>query len=416
MARVAIIGGGFTGLSSAIRLADSGIETVVFEKEKSLGGLAGSFKPDGWKWSLEEYYHHIFTNDKEIIAMAKKVGAGLNLHHPETTSFISGKEIRLDSPMSVLTFNKLSVFSRLWMGAGLLFLKLIPNGLFLEKYKAVKLLPWLIGKEGYRKIWERLLLAKFGVYAGRVNMAWFWTRVAKRTKNLGYFDGGFVELLLAMARYIEKNGGRVLMGKEVSGIKTKGDKVEVNGELFDKVIVTVPAPRVAEVAPDSKVLWPKIDYLWGQTLVLELDRGLIGGYWMNILEKDWPFLVAVEHTNMIDKKNYGDKVVVYLGNYLQEGDKRLGLNKDELTELFLPYLQKINKNFDKKNIIRSWSFRSPFAQPVFPVNYSRQVPGFATAQKGVYVANMSMVYPHDRGTNYAVKMGTEVAELVLKKL
>ena len=115
MARVAIIGGGFTGLSSAIRLADSGIETVVFEKEKSLGGLAGCFKPDGWKWSLEEYYHHIFTNDKEIIAMAEKVGAGLNLYHPETTSFISGKEIRLDSPMSVLTFSKLSVFFSICM-------------------------------------------------------------------------------------------------------------------------------------------------------------------------------------------------------------------------------------------------------------------------------------------------------------
>ena len=35
-----------------------------------------------------------------------------------------------------------------------------------------------------------------------------------------------------------------------------------------------------------------------------------------------------------------------------------------------------------------------------------------TPVKGVFLANIQQVYPHDRGTNYAVELGEKVAELV----
>ena len=414
--RIAIIGGGFTGLSAAVRLVDSGKEVVVFESADSLGGLAGCFKPKHWNWCLENYYHHIFTNDKDIIAMAEKVGEPAKFKVPVTTSFIKGKEIQLDTPISLLKFSELSVLSRIRMGAGLLILKLIPNGVFLERFRVVKFLPWLLGKEGYREIWEKLMKAKFGPYVNQINMAWFWSRVAKRTKSLGYFDGSFLRLLEAMGKYVQTKGGEVRLGRAVKGVEKKSEGWMVDGESFDGVIITTPAPITQKIAPNSGVRWPVLDYLWGQTLVLELKNKVIDGYWMNILEKNWPFLVAVEHTNFIDKKNYGGDVVMYLGNYLPDGDKRLEMKEDDLLELFLPYLKKINPGFEKSWVRNMWTFKAPYAQPVFPINYSGKVPGLKTKQEGLYVANMSMVYPNDRGTNYAVKMGNDVADLVLREL
>jgi hypothetical protein len=62
-----------------------------------------------------------------------------------------------------------------------------------------------------------------------------------------------------------------------------------------------------------------------------------------------------------------------------------------------------------------WKFQSPFAQPVFPVNYSMTLPGMETGERGLWMANMSMVYPWDRGTNYAVDLGTRVAKLMLEE-
>jgi len=131
------------------------------------------------------------------------------------------------------------------------------------------------------------------------------------------------------------------------------------------------------------------------------------------LEKKWPFLVVVEQTNFIDKKYYGNKHVVYLGNYLEDRDNRLKMSDEELLEIFLPYLKKINSNFRKSWITRKWKFQSPFAQPVFPVGYSKMVDGIKTDDPDYYVANMSMVYPWDRGVNFAVELGQKAAKMII---
>jgi len=421
MKKVAIVGGGFTGLSSAVYLADKGVVPIVFETSNSCGGLSKGFGPSAssgkvsWKWRLENFYHHIFTNDREIIELATKVGCALDINSPLTTSFFRSKEIELDSPFSLLKFSGISFYSRLRMGIGLMILKLIPNGLFLEKYKAVKVLPKLLGGEGYRTIWEKLLKAKFGPFVDEVNLAWFWSRVAKRTRKLGYFEGGFTELINKTEEYTKKHGGEIRTGVEVKKIEMDDDErgVEVNGERFDAVIVTVPAPVANKIIKGVKI--PNINYLMGQTLILEVSNKLIKGYWMNVLEKDFPFLVVVEHTNMIDKKMYGGNRLIYLGNYLPEGHKQLKMTKEQLINLYSPFLKRINKRFRKKHIKESFLFREPYSQPVFPTNYSKMLPN-PRMSHGIYLANMSMVYPFDRGTNYAVKMGTHVAKMVINDL
>lgn len=414
--KIAVVGGGFTGLSCALDLVVGEAEVVVYESEKTPGGLAGGVKKEGWRWSLEYFYHHIFTNDDEMINLSKAVGVRYLEKKPVTTSFIRNKEIALDSPLSVLRFSPLSVIGRLRMGAGLVLLKLIPNGLFLEKYRVVDLLPRLIGKEGYGVIWEKLLKAKFGPYAPTVNMAWYWTRVAKRTKNLGYFEGGFQNLANKCAEKIVKAGGRIEYGKQVKKIEQRGKKWLVDGEEFDGVVMTTPEVVARRILGEKSSEFPPIEYLWGQTLIVETKERFINGYWMNILEDDWPFLVAVEHTNMIDKKYYKGSRIFYLGNYLPEESKQLSLSAEELFKLYFPYLKKIAPRFQKKWVKSVVVYRKPFAQPVFPVGYSKVLPSIKSNFKGLYMANMSMVYPFDRGTNYAVKMGRTIAKMVLTDL
>ncbi len=409
--KVGIVGAGFTGLTAAVELIDEGIEVVVWEKEKFLGGLGSGFKEKGWQWSLDHYYHHIFSGDKEAIGMAEKVGASLIWGLPKTNSWIDGREWQLDSPVSVLKFGPMSLWGRLRMGAGLAVLKVIVNGEWLEKYRVVDILPRLIGKEGYEKIWRKMLMAKFGRYINQVSMSWFWARVAKRTQKLGYFEEGFDQLAVKMADYVKKSGGKIILGEEVEGIEKSGDGWKINGEKVDLVLVTTPAPVAKKMF--EKIEIPKVDYLWGQTLILELKKSLINGYWLNILERDWPFLVLVEQTNWMKKESYGGKVMVYLGNYLENEDDRLKMEKEELLKFYWPYLKKICPEIKKEWIIRSWKFQSPFAQPVFPVNYSRKKPEIKTKEDGVYMANMSMVYPYDRGVNYAVEIGQKAAKEIL---
>lgn len=417
--KIAIIGGGFVGLAAAIELIDSDNEVVILEAEERLGGLAGGFKPKGWEWSLEKFYHHIFANDEAIKKIAEKVGWPADFFDPKTDTFKNGMIAELDSPIALLKYDQLSLYGRLRMALGLAILKVVMSprlGMLFEKYKVVELLPELVGQDGYDKVWEPLMLAKFRGEVKNVNMAWFWARIVKRTKKLGYFPEGFEKLAMKMGEYVTKKGGEIRLGVRVGKIKTGGDKVEVDGEVFDRLILTVPAPLIEKMAGKIGVKVPRINYLWGQTLILELKQSLMKSYWLNILEKKWPFLVVVEQTRLIDKSKYGGKTVVYIGNYLEDGDLRLKMDEEGLMELFRPYLVKINPEFKTSWISRMWKFQAPFAQPVLPINYSKQLPGMKTAMPGVYMANMSMVYPWDRGTNYAVELGIKVAKEVVKQV
>ena len=400
-------------MAAAIDLVDGDHEVTVFESEKKLGGLAIGFRDPSWNWSLERYYHHIFANDKYIIEVAKKVGLPALFKVPKTNSLINGVEKQLDSPLSLLAFSDISFLSRIYMGVGLLVMKLIGNGVFLEKFRVVEVLPRWVGREGYEKVWRPLLTAKFGPYLPEVNLAWFWARVYKRTQALGYFPGGFGALAEAMGEYIKEQGGKIKLGTMVRTVKQEGGGGwRINDEKFDRVLMTTPAPLTDKLVGQGKIRWPKINYLWAQTLVLELEQSLMKGYWLNILEKDFPFLVVVEQTNFVDKSHYGNKTIVYLGNYLASGDKRLKMTAEKLLSLYLPFLQKINPAFEKKWIGQSWYFETPYAQPVFGVNYSKQIPSSKTNLPGLYVINMSMVYPWDRGTNYAIEAGQKVAQMI----
>lgn len=431
---VAIVGGGFTGLACGVALVDQDFQVTIFESSEKCGGLASGFHPStdsgqAWKWSLEFFYHHIFRGDREIQNLANKVEAEVFFKEPLTTSLFHLRETQLDSPLSLLKFSGISFPARIRMGLGLAVLRIIPNGAFLEKYRVVDTLPRLLGREGYETIWKKLLVAKFGPYTNQVNMAWFWTRVAKRSKSLGYFKGGFGRLILKTEEYIKRNGGEIRLSRKVNKISrwipgqpacqqgsARNDKegVLIDGERFDAVVMTIPAPAIKKLI--QEIDFPKLDYLWGQTLVLETSKRIIKGYWMNILEDNWPFLVMVEHTNFIDKKNYGADRIVYLGNYLPEGHKQLKMTKEQLLNLYAPFIRKINRRFKKNMVKKMFLFREPFAQPVFPINYSKSVPKMKTPIKGIYMANMSMVYPFDRGTNYAVKMGGDVAKMIIKDL
>jgi protoporphyrinogen oxidase len=138
-------------------------------------------------------------------------------------------------------------------------------------------------------------------------------------------------------------------------------------------------------------------------LVLALKKPFSkdGTYWLNVNDRKLPYLAIVEHTNFIDKKYYGGDHLLYIGNYLPATHKYFSLNAKELLDIYMPGLE---------NVRRVWVWKTPFAQPVVTTNYSSKIPSITTKIPNVYLANMQQVYPWDRGTNYAVELGIDVAK------
>jgi protoporphyrinogen oxidase len=137
---IAIIGAGFTGLSAAYYLLKQGHRVTVFEKDPQPGGLAIGYQEKGWDWTLEAFYHHWFTNDKAILDLAKELNYPVLIKRPKTSQFIDGNIYQLDSPLTLLSFKKLSLHERLQMGIVLAFLRFNPFWKPLERITATAFL------------------------------------------------------------------------------------------------------------------------------------------------------------------------------------------------------------------------------------------------------------------------------------
>jgi len=411
--RICVVGAGFTGLSAALYLSQKKHKITVFEKEKILGGLAAGFKLPGWQASIERHYHHWFTNDSFALDLIKNLGLSKDLLIPSplTSIYYKGNSYSFNSPLNVLAFPHLSIIERLKCGAVLAYLKILPASLAvnLEKYTAYEWLKKYFGKKTFQVLWQPLLDGKFGKYSKRVNMAWFWARIKKRTPRLAYLKGGYQKLMEGAAEKIKKNGGEIYLNAPF-------DKKKANS--FDKVIFTGPSfifTKIFEGLPANyKKNLLSIPHLHAlNMLLITKEKLLTESYWLNINDRKFPFLAVVAHTNFVEQKYYGGKHLTWIGNYLPPGHPYLNMSKEELFKLFKPYLLKINPgfNFDIGNLDFEL-FYGPFAQPVVEKNYSKIKPRFDTPIKNVYLANMDMVYPWDRGTNFAIELGYNVAKYI----
>ncbi|OGG03153.1 hypothetical protein A2W14_03570 [Candidatus Gottesmanbacteria bacterium RBG_16_37_8] len=244
-------------------------------------------------------------------------------------------------------------------------------------------------------------------------MAWFWARIKKRTLKLVYLKGGYHRLLETLAKEIKKSGGQIILGSsfEKNMLRT-----------FDRVIFTAPSSVFVRILPDLPSSFSKrlksIPHLHALNLLLiTKDKILEKEYWLNINDRSFPFLGVVAHTNFVDKKYYGGKHLTWIANYLPSEHPYLKMTKEKLFSIYKPYLQKINPHFNYRLTTNDYQlFFGPFAQPVVGVNYSKIKPDFKTPLTNVILANMDMVYPWDRGTNYAIELGINAAKYLEKTI
>jgi hypothetical protein len=128
-------------------------------------------------------------------------------------------------------------------------------------------------------------------------------------------------------------------------------------------------------------------------------------YWLNISDMEIPFLALIEHTNFAPRAWYGGKHLLYIGNYLMPDHPLYNLPKEELLKVFTPHIQKVNPAFDRPG------WRPPISPATVgpsggPPALQRPQTRLRDPLQNVFLANMSLIYPEDRGTNFAGTSGT----------
>lgn len=426
--RIAIVGAGMAGLAAAHDLNKAGHEVAIYEAAPQVGGLASGFKAPYWDWTLEKFYHHWFAGDKDMLGLIAELGWSdqVIFRRPYTVVLHNGKFQALDSYVEAVKFTlrNFGVIDLVRFGLVGVYLKLTSNWRPLERVTADSWLRKWVGPRIYNAIWRPMLVGKFGEEnLDVVNAAWFWARVKARTTRLGTFAGGFQRFLEMFADDLRRRNVDIRLSTPITGIRKQEDglRVETAGgvEMYDVVISTSSPALMARLAPDLPQSYSaalrNLKSMGAVVLVVTLDRSLSPYYWHNLpKEAGFPFLALVEHTNFMDREHYGGDTVIYCGDYLQPDHEYFSLDKDQLLDRFLPGFQRLNPDFDRSWVKDAWLWKTPYAQPVPPVNHSQNIPPLRTPLRGLYFASMSQVYPWDRGTNYAVEIGRRVARMVLE--
>lgn len=428
---VAIIGAGAAGLAAAYDLNRAGHRVTIYEAAPEVGGLAAGFKAPQWDWSLEKFYHHWFASDRHILGLIAELGwrDQVIFPRPYTVIYWQGQFYPFDSIFTTIPAFLLRHFPLtdvIRYGLVGIYLRYLSRWEPLEKVTAAEWTQRWFGRRVYELQLRPLLVGKFGEEnLAQVNMAWLWARLRSRTTRLGTFIGGFQAFLDRFADLLRSRGVEIRLNTPVTAIRAVTEegsarlRIETAGDatVYDAAISTSSPALMARLAPDLPAGYADrlkaLKSMGAVALIVALDRPLTRYYWHNLpKEAGFPFLALVEHTNFIPAEHYGGDHLVYCGDYLDPGHEYFTLSKEALLERFLPAFTRFNPRFERSWVRDAWLWKTAYAQPVPPVNHSRNIPPIETPVPGLYFASMSQVYPWDRGTNFAVEIGRRAAGMV----
>jgi len=343
---IAILGGGFTGMTAAYYLAKKGHEVTLFEKEKVLGGLAVGFKQPNWDWYLERAYHHLLDSEDDILDFAREINfTGIFFKNTQTASLYEEKIsnfqfpiskqvsnfkqqtsniyriIPLDSPQDFLKFPLLSWPEKTRAGMVLAFLKTSPFLSLYEKQTAEEFLKKTQGEHVWEVLWQELFRKKFGKYAENILASFIWARIKKRAKRLGYIKGGFQTFINYIEDRLRNLRVKVLTGYEIKTIEksnkefiitchpefisgsdskkqmlkpirqAQGKQVQHDKTIigkYDVVVSTLPTVIMSKITQSifSQTYlkkFSKLNYLHAVVLILETKQPILEKtYWLNI--------------------------------------------------------------------------------------------------------------------------------------
>ena len=424
---IAIIGGGPTGLAAAWELSKRGVNITLYERDANeIGGLAGAAPIN--ETYIDRFYHHIFTSDTDILDLINEMGLSEDMLwvEPKNGIFINGILYPFTSPLDLITLPEVSLIGRFRMGLSVLMAKNVKDFMSMEGINAKDWLIQKTGNDAYEKIWRNLLYSKFDKDADDVSGVWIWnkfklrgsTRQSINKETLGYLRGSFFKVYKALAERLTNTGAKIVF-EPVTHISGNGNKVVIETEssaiVYDKALFTgAPALlcKLCDFSAGYAANAAHTKYKSNICMTIVTKQRISDYYWVTVAQRGAPFVLFIEHTNLIKDPEYKDKHIIYLSRYIDESDPFFTAPNEEITNVFFEYLGRLFPGFRREAVTDSYINRAVYTQPVIGLNYSKHILPYETPVKGLYLASMAQIYPEDRGQNYAVHMGKKVAGIM----
>ncbi|GFZ75702.1 oxidoreductase [Pseudohongiella nitratireducens] len=422
--KVAVLGAGPMGLAAAYQLARDGHQVTLYEADDRLGGMSASFDFNGI--DIERYYHFHCTSDAGLLELLEELDLSEKMQWTETRMgyWYRNKIQDWGNPIALLRFDGLSLMAKIRYGLHAFLSTKRKDWRPLDQLNAKTWIQRWIGQEAWDVCWQTLFDYKFYQYADNLSAAWIWSRIQRvgrsrysmMREKLGYLEGGSETILQAMAEQIRKNGGDIHLSRPVQeiviesgrlcGLRTANETVEA----YDKVISTIPLPFIAQLAPGlsqvTREQYQALPNIAVACVIAKLARPLTDKFWLNINDPDMDIPGLVEYTNL---RPMGYDHIVYVPFYMPAEHPEYQKSDEHFREKVLGYFLRINPELTESEVLDLKVSRYRFAQPVCRPGFMSDLPDYRTEIPGLWIADTSYYYPHDRGISESIDFGRKLA-------
>jgi protoporphyrinogen oxidase len=404
---IAVLGGGISGLTCALRLAQEGHRVTLIEGSEQLGGLGTFFEHESR--TFEKFYHCMLPSDGPLLRLLETLGIRDEVYWKPTTFAYAhqGRFFPLNTAIDLLKFSPLRFIDRIRVGITGLYGRLVSDK-GLDDVTTVKWLTRLSGARAFAKFWQPMLEAKFGDRYHDVPALWFWTRFNRekgesKGECKGYIKGGYKHITDTFVRVLRVLGGEIRLNTTVQTVDLDADgrtcvTTAAGSETFDQLVMTLPTPQVEKlVGPAMRREMPQLDtttdYQGVINCLLFLKKPLTPHYWVATPGSEHPFDGVVETSTLTDTADRGHRHVVYLTKYLHRADERFSASDESIRACWVPALQKLFPQLQDSDIESTQIFRAPFVEPIYKLGQMQLRPPEELVRGKVYMANTAQVYP-----------------------
>jgi protoporphyrinogen oxidase len=430
--RWGIVGGGLLGLTLAHRLRRQGLDVTVFEAADQLGGLAAAWDLGGVVW--DRHYHVTLLSDTWLRALLEELGLEQEMEWVESKTgfYTDGRLYSMSNTLEFLRFPPLGLLDKVRLGATILYASRIKRWRKLEEIPVANWLRRWSGRRTFEKIWLPLLRAKLGENYTKASAAFIWAIIARmyaarrtglKREMFGYVPGGYARILDRFAGRLAAAGVALRTGHAARRVEPDlAGQVRLafangRGESFDRVVLTLAAPLVAEVcpalSPEEKARLRALPYQGIVCASLLLKQPLSPYYVTNITEPWVPFTAVIEMSALVDRRHFGGHALVYLPKYLDPQDPAFGRTDDEVKETFLEALARMHPAFDRRDLLAFRVSRVRYVLPIPTLRYSARVPDVVTSVPGVYVVSSAQIVNGTLNANETVQLAERAAARLL---
>lgn len=433
--RVGIIGGGIMGISLGYFLSRLGVQVEIFEASPVLGGLAGPiYLEDGT--AIDRFYHAILSSDSHLRSLCTELGIADQLRFAETKMgfYYKGAIHPMNNMVDFLRFPPLGWIDRFRLGLTIVYAQFVNNWRKLEGVSVEKWLLALSGKRTFQNIWKPMLNAKFDGGFENTPATYIWSRLvrvkstrsgASQKEESGHLIGGYLTLISAMAKEIEKANGKIYLQQPVNEIVIENNQaigIRIGDEIrpFNAVAATVQTPIFQKLIPQAGTEYHeylnKTDYLGIIAPLLILDRPLSGYWTLNITDETIPFTGVIETTTYINPQYVGGHHLVYLPKYTAPRSELQKKTNDEIKAIWLENLEKMFPHFDRRWVKYFLVHRERFVEPLHGLNETHLIPEIQTPVENLFLTTTAQIYPALTNGESVSRHARHAAEIVMDKL